>query len=277
MSDLKYMTGAVKTAGQGGFDAVISTPKVDLDMEVVLPGGLINRDAYMTNPLVYWAHEWVYNPSAEPIGKATRLDVHDDRIESSADYAPTAKAQNIRALVSGGFVRKTSIGFDSLEMAEIAGIPTHTRWALREYSVVPMPANTDASITGVKSALTWLAEQLPDTKSPMPETEAAMRAHLERAHDMTPPEDMDMAGMRRRHSSMHDGGKPGHDHPGMMAATLPDYKSTNIVIPLDANRFLAALDVAGWTLDSDTDGLTVNEHRRVIARIAKRRVIRSLS
>ncbi len=216
MSDLKHMSGSIKTAGNGGFDAVISTPKVDLDMEVVLPDGLINRDAYMTNPLVYWAHEWVYNPSAEPIGKATRLDVHHDRIESSAEYAPTAKAQNIRALVSGGFVRKTSVGFDSLEMAEIAGIPTHTRWALREYSVVPMPSNTDSTITGVKSALVWLAEQMPGEHS--------------------------------------------------------DYKSTSLTLSVDADKLLAALDVAGWTLDAQPEGLQIVESRRIIASLSRRRV-----
>jgi HK97 family phage prohead protease len=221
MSDLKYMTGLVKAASMGGFDAVISTPKVDMDMEVVLPKGLINRDAYLANPLVYWAHEWVYNPAAEPIGKATRLDVHDDRIESTAEYAPTAKAQNIRALVSGGFVRKTSIGFDSLEMAEIAGIPTHTRWALREYSIVPMPANTDATITGVKSALSWLAEQMP--------------------------------------------------------GELPDYHTTTLVLSVDADKLLAALELPGWTLDSTPDGLAVVEHKRVIARITPRRMVRRVA
>jgi len=159
--DLKYITGGVKAAHSGGFDAVITTPRLDTDMESVYPLGLKNRDEYMSNPLVYWAHEWAFDPSAEPIGKATRLDVFADRIESAAEYAPTAKAQNVRALVSGGFVRKTSIGFDSLLIEPIKGIPTHTSWALREYSVVPMPANTEATITGVKSALSWLAEQMP--------------------------------------------------------------------------------------------------------------------
>lgn len=221
MTELKYMTGGVKAASAGGFDAVITTPRVDADMEVVLPKGMINRDDYMGNPLVYWAHEWVFDPSAEPIGKATRLDIHNDRIESSAEYAPTPKAQNIRALVSGGFVRKTSIGFDSLEMQQIAGIPTHVRWALREYSIVPMPANTDASITGVKSALNWLAEQMPGDQ--------------------------------------------------------PDYKSTSLVLSVDADKLLAALDVAGWTLDSTESGIAVIEHKREIARISPRRMVRRLS
>ena len=162
--NLKYMTGPITKADAGGLDAVITTPKVDKDAESVDPLGLINREEWLTNPLIFWAHEWAYDPSAEPIGKGTRLDVFRDRIESSALYAPTAKAQNVRALVQGGFVRKTSIGFDPQTMKTIDGVPTHTQWALREWSIVPMPSNTDATITGVKSALLWFAEQLPESE-----------------------------------------------------------------------------------------------------------------
>lgn len=155
---LKYVTGSITKADAGGLEAVISTPRVDKDGESVDPLGLTNRDEWLANPLIYWAHEWAMNPAAEPIGKGTRLDVFRDRLESAAIYAPTPKAQNVRALVAGGFVRKTSIGFDPLLMADVKGVPTHTQWALREWSVVPMPANTDATITGVKSALRWLAD-----------------------------------------------------------------------------------------------------------------------
>ena len=158
--DLKYISGPITKADAGGLTAVITTPRVDSDGESVDPKGLTNRDEWMTNPLVYWAHEWVYNPAAEPVGKGTSLDPSHDRITSSAIYAPTPKAQNVRALVTGGFVSRTSIGFDPLEMADIKGVPTHTRWALREWSIVPMPANTEATITGVKSALRWLADEV---------------------------------------------------------------------------------------------------------------------
>lgn len=160
--NLKYMSGPITKADSGGLEAVISTPKVDTDGESVDPRGLMNREEWLTNPLIYWAHEWAFDPSAEPIGKGTRLDIHSNRIESAAVYAPTAKAQNVRALVQGGFVRKTSIGFDPWLMADVKGIPTHTQWKLREWSIVPMPANTDATITGVKSALRWFADQLDE-------------------------------------------------------------------------------------------------------------------
>jgi HK97 family phage prohead protease len=160
---LKYISTSLK-AMTGGWSAIISTPQVDTDAESVDPMGLINRDEYMSNPLVYWAHEWAFNPSAEPIGKAKTLDVFRERITSDGMYAPTPKAQNVRALVDGGFVSRTSVGFDPIEMKMVAGIPTHTRWALREYSIVPMPANPGAVITGVKSALAWLADNFdPET------------------------------------------------------------------------------------------------------------------
>ncbi len=159
---LKYVTGPITKADAGGLEAIISTPRVDSEGESVDPLGMVNRDEYMTNPLVYWAHEWAFDPSAEPIGKADSLDLSKERIASHAVYAPTAKAQNVRALVSGGFVRKTSIGFDPLHMETIKGIPTHTQWALREWSIVPMPANTEATITGVKTALRWLADGIAE-------------------------------------------------------------------------------------------------------------------
>lgn len=160
---LKYVTGPITKADAGGLEATISTPRVDSDGESVDPLGLKNRDEYLSNPLVYWAHEWALtHGTAEPIGKATRLDVTKARIDSAAIYAPTPKAQNVRALVLGGFVRKTSIGFDPLRMESIKGVPTHVEWALREWSVVPMPANTDATITGVKSALRWLADEVAE-------------------------------------------------------------------------------------------------------------------
>lgn len=161
-ADLRFITGPITKADAGGLEAIISTPRVDSDGESVDPMGLVNRAEWLTNPLVYWAHEWAFDPAAEPIGKGTSLDIYRDRITGGAVYAPTAKAQNVRALVVGGFVRKTSIGFDPLEMKMVGGIPTHTKWALREWSVVPMPANTDATITAVKSALRWFADQLAE-------------------------------------------------------------------------------------------------------------------
>lgn len=160
--DLKHFSGLLKAtsaAKAGGFSAIITTPQVDEDGESVDPRGLVNRDAYMTNPQVFWAHEWAYRLNAEPIAKATRLDVFNDRIESDAEFAPTAKAQNIRALVEGGFVSRTSVGFEPLQMKMVQGIPTHTQWAMKEYSIVPLPANNGATITGIKSALSWLADE----------------------------------------------------------------------------------------------------------------------
>lgn len=160
---LKYISSELKAA-PAGFSAVITTPQLDLDGESVKSEGMSNRDEYMANPLVYWSHEWAYNPSAEPIGKATRLDIFPDHIEADAVFAPTPKAQNVKALVDGGFVSRTSVGFDPQDHEVIGGVFTHTRWALREFSVVPMPANPGATITGVKSALAWLAENFePET------------------------------------------------------------------------------------------------------------------
>lgn len=164
---LKAFTSPIVKAASGSIDAIISDPRVDRDGEIVDPLGLTNHDEYMGNPLVYWAHELTFvGPTAEPIGKATRLDVGRVGVSSSAIFAPTPKAQNIRALAEGQFVRKTSMGFQVQEARAIGGIPTITRWALREWSIVPFPANDGADITGVKSALAWLSDTLV-TPSPV--------------------------------------------------------------------------------------------------------------
>src|SRR3990167_4723110 len=119
--DIKYFTGPITKADAGGLEAVISTPKVDHDGESVDPMGLRNRDEWLTNPLIYWAHEWARNPMAEPIGKGTRLDVSRDQIVSAAVYAPTAKAQKIRAPVAGGLVPQTPNGLFPPGVAAVQG------------------------------------------------------------------------------------------------------------------------------------------------------------
>ena len=156
---MRYMSAGLK-ASSGSFDSIITTPHLDRDGEVVVPAGIRNRDEYMSNPLVFWAHEWAYNRSAEPIARATRLDVFRERIESSADFAPTPKGQNVRALAEGGFVSRTSVGMDRMDVQMIGGIPHVVAWDLLEYSIVPMPSNSEAQLTGVKSALAWLADQM---------------------------------------------------------------------------------------------------------------------
>ena len=97
--DLKYLTTGLK-ANAGGFDAIITSSVVDVDGEVVVPTGIRNRAEYLANPLVFWAHEWAYDRAAEPIGRATRLDVFADRIESSAEFAPTPIASTVSAASS---------------------------------------------------------------------------------------------------------------------------------------------------------------------------------
>lgn len=155
--------GSIKALDDSGaFDSIITELLVDRDGEVVMPAGIDNREEYLANPIVFWGHEGLMDPAAEPIARATRLDVYPERIESSALFAPTPKAQNVRVLVRGKFVSTISMGYKEREVRIVNGIPTVTKWSLWEYSVLALPANTGAVITGVKSALSWLAETMPD-------------------------------------------------------------------------------------------------------------------
>jgi hypothetical protein len=70
--NLKYVTGPITKADAGGIEAVITTPRVDSDGESVNPLGLMNRDEWLTNPLIYWAHELNIDSSLGGASKALK-------------------------------------------------------------------------------------------------------------------------------------------------------------------------------------------------------------
>jgi len=91
-----------------------------------------------------------------------RLDRLEKELGVKKEAPPTPAAAPAPGAPAAAAEPPPSIG-DRIKTLEetIKGTPTHVEWALREWSVVPMPANTDATITGVKSALRWFAEELP--------------------------------------------------------------------------------------------------------------------
>ena len=181
--ELKYITGNVKASSDTGtISAIITKLRVDRDNERVIPSGMRNYAEYMDNPLIYWAHEWSVNMAAEPIGRADTLNLRANYIDSTGVFAPTQKAQNIRALVIAKIVSKTSIGFNVIhegESKDIRGVNDIDLWELMEWSIVPMPSNVEASITGVKSALHWWETWMPmDQVNARSIISAADDAHL---------------------------------------------------------------------------------------------------
>lgn len=122
---------------------VISHVSTDRDGDTLEPNGC-KFENFMKNPVVLWAHGY----TSPPIGKALNLDIQSDRIVSKVKFAPTAFAQEIKALVDGGFVNGASVGFipdkDGFVAKENGQGYTFKSWQLLEYSLVPVPNNPNA-------------------------------------------------------------------------------------------------------------------------------------
>ncbi len=150
--------------GPCGADEVISiitTDKVDRDMEVILPGG-INLTDYRSNPIVNWGHAKGLPTEGEvgmPIGRNLWIKPSRDGhglVAKTAFDTNDPFAKRVRDKVKGGFLHSWSITF----IPRSFGPPTREEiqrrpdWAnarriyrevdLVEYSSVGAPANTDA-------------------------------------------------------------------------------------------------------------------------------------
>lgn len=173
----------------------ISTRTVDRAKEVLVPGGAI-LSQYKQNPVVLWAHDY----SQPPIGKSEWLKVDDYGIKSKTLYAETERAEEVWQLIKGGFIKTSSVGFipiestykgqsgwsdliekynslwnTDLEKDNVRYITT--KWALLEYSDVPVPCNPDALVTEVAKGLT-LSHVMLDQLG-IEEAEAAVKEAVE--------------------------------------------------------------------------------------------------
>jgi phage head maturation protease len=153
--------------------SVITTIDPDRAGDVVVPHGLRNRDEYLKNPVVLWAHNRFTLP---PIGTCRRLDVNLDRIVAETKFAQgVAFAEDLFRLYEQGVLRGWSIGFVPLEVAPREGAGDAGRrglrveaWNLLEYSAVPVPENPGALTVAIQKGLVhdgllraWLA-RVPD-------------------------------------------------------------------------------------------------------------------
>jgi HK97 family phage prohead protease len=150
-----YSTLTIKAAAAGSdgkrrFTGLASSPSVDSMGDIVDPKG-----AQMTLPLpLLWQHD-----SHQPIGWVTAAKVSDAGIVVEGEVASVETAGTLRdrldscwQMMQAKLVRGLSIGFSSIEAVRIETGRRCVRWALRELSVVTLPANVDCTILAVKSA-----------------------------------------------------------------------------------------------------------------------------
>ena len=124
--------------------SVITTSQPDRAGDVVESVGLRNREEFLMNPVVLWAHNRAAFP---PIGACEWLDVQPTRVVAETRFAQGVQfAEDVFALFEQKILRGWSIGFlprRAVRAPGAKGMRVH-EWELLEYSAVPIPENPGA-------------------------------------------------------------------------------------------------------------------------------------
>jgi HK97 family phage prohead protease len=172
---------------------ILSTAAVDRDGDTIDPKGW-DLKSYLKNPVVLWAHDY----HSLPVGRATSVAISDGKLVSECEFASHEFAETVYQLVSGGFLRATSVGFKPRKYTineERHGLD-FTEQELMEYSIVPVPANPEAVIdmAGAKAAgidvdslVVWAKSVLADQVDP-PQVESTGSTIIS-SFEIVPPVD----------------------------------------------------------------------------------------
>jgi HK97 family phage prohead protease len=125
---------------------VLSDGSVDRMGDTVAVAGW-DLTAYRNNPVVLFAHD----SSSPPIGRTTRVWTDGVRLLGDVEFAPAetyAFADTIYKLIKGGFLKSGSVGFLPVDykFSERPGGIDYKRQELLEFSIVPVPANSNALV-----------------------------------------------------------------------------------------------------------------------------------
>ena len=133
--------------------SIVTTIGTDRAGDVVVPQGLRNREQYLQNPVVLWAHQ----RQLPPIGICRSLDVFDDRIVAETEFIRGSPlADEIFDLYAEGIIKGWSIGFLPKRIVRIPGDEPGMHglrieeWDLLEYSAVPIPENPEAVTLAIR-------------------------------------------------------------------------------------------------------------------------------
>jgi HK97 family phage prohead protease len=167
----------------------ITASTLDLDREVVIAAGLDRSYFPDAVKAVYYNHDY----RAMPVGTCERLDVRDDRLESTTRILSGPVGDDLLTAIEEGAIRGLSIGMSVSEASDPTpdeakrwpGVRNVIRRAtLLEYSVVAMPSNPVALMDLVSKGIVqrWTATLfgLPDSpvRKVYPVTGAAKRARV---------------------------------------------------------------------------------------------------
>jgi HK97 family phage prohead protease len=135
----------VEPAGERTVRFTISTSKPDRHKDTVDPAGW-DLENFQNNPVVLWAHDY----TMPPIARATKIVRKAKKLISTAEFPAKGVypfADMVYELVKEGFIRGASVGFKPKTFAinEDRGGIDFTEQELLEWSIVPIPANPEAT------------------------------------------------------------------------------------------------------------------------------------
>lgn len=140
---LNFDNASTKDLGEGVLEAVITTSSIDRYNESIDAEGL-DTTAYMDNPVVLYGHDY----EGLPIGKTLKLTSTKKKWTARFQLAIQEYpfAATVYAMVKAGYLNAVSIGGIVREWSE--DYRTILKMEMVEFSVVPVPANPEALITG---------------------------------------------------------------------------------------------------------------------------------
>lgn len=152
---LAYSLLEVKSVSEDEWriEGIATTPTPDRVDDVVEPKG-----AQFTLPVPFlWQHN-----KHQPIGNVIEAQVTDEGIKVVIQLVKPSEVESVELKdllqkawdsIKTGLVRGLSIGFRGLEVADIQGTWGYKfiKWDWYELSAVTIPANEEATITGIKT------------------------------------------------------------------------------------------------------------------------------
>lgn len=141
--NLHFDQEATKALGDGEFEAVITTSSPDRHNENIVTEG-VDTSQYEKNPVVLYGHDYF----GLPIGKAISLTKMKNKIKAKFQLAVDEYefAATVAAMIKSGYLNAVSIGGVVKEWSD--DYRTIMKMEMVEFSIVAVPANGEAIITG---------------------------------------------------------------------------------------------------------------------------------
>lgn len=135
----------------------LSDDSVDRVGDTINPDGW-KTGKYMRNPVVLWAHD----SHAPPIGRMCQTWVFDDKLMGDVEFIDAetyAFADTVFRMVVSGYISAGSVGFlpikwrFSSDASRPGGSIDFLEQELLEFSICPVPANSNALVAGKRMGL----------------------------------------------------------------------------------------------------------------------------